>query len=143
MVAPRSDHIRAVTDFIESHGATATAATPNSDMIRTTIPVELAEKMLSTRYSVVHHAKSGTTAHRALAGYSLPAHLASVVDFVAPTVHLPATRAPQVPRSRRDHAEITPTVHLPATRAPHVIISRPGHACRTTHEFCPRQIITH
>ena len=108
IVAPRPEHIRAVTAFIESYGATATAATPNWDMIRTSVPVELAEKMLSTTYSAVHHANSGTTAHRALAGYALPAHVASVVDFVTPTVHLPATRAPQVPRSTRDHAEITP-----------------------------------
>ena len=55
MVAPRSEHIRAVTDFIESHGATATAATPNSDMIRTTVPVELAEKMLSTSCCKLHN----------------------------------------------------------------------------------------
>jgi len=58
-----------------------------------TVPVEVAEAMLSTTYSKVSHS-SGVEVHRSLGGYRLPADVAAAVDFVAPTTHLPGLSRP-------------------------------------------------
>merc|ERR550532_2595504 len=63
-------------------------------MIGTTVPVSLAEKILAAEYQAYRHEASNTTIHRAPSGYKLPGDIASVVDFVSPTVHLPGVQKP-------------------------------------------------
>ena len=58
------------------------------------MPITVAEQMLGAKYSLLRHT-SGEEIHRIVSdGYSLPAHVASAVDFVSPTVHVPGVRRP-------------------------------------------------
>ena len=93
LVKPRDASIEAVKSFIASHGAQPVMATPNGDMISATVTFEKAEAMLNAEYMRFEH-RAGTVLHRTLA-YSLPAAVAEHVDLVAPTVHVPAVRAPK------------------------------------------------
>lgn len=92
LTAPNPEHIAAVVSFLTSHGAEVSMQTENSDMIAATVPVEVAERILSAKYVEMAHEKSGVTVHRTPDGYSLPLHVAAAVDFVSPTVHIPGVR---------------------------------------------------
>jgi len=65
------------------------APTPNSDQLVVHTTIASAESLLGCEYFEYTHAASDTRALRTPA-YSLPSSLASVVDFVAPTVRLPS-----------------------------------------------------
>lgn len=94
LVAPDDAHIAAVKNFLKKHGITAICLTPNCDMVQADVTVSQAEKLLATEYHELHHSDSGLTVHRAMQ-YSVPASIAEIVDFVAPTVHIPP--APKKP----------------------------------------------
>jgi tripeptidyl-peptidase-1 len=100
LVAPVQADIDAVLAFLESHGVQGRKATPNGDMVAAHVPVRLAETMLSAKYEALHHESTNTTLHRTPSGYSLPAKLAAVVDFVSPTVHMSHNRQPVKPSWR-------------------------------------------
>ena len=95
LVRPKQESIDAVRAFLAGHGVTAQSLTPNSDAISARVTIAQAEKILSTTYHVMHHADSNTNVTRTH-GYSLPRGVASHVDFVCPTVHIPP--APKQPR---------------------------------------------
>lgn len=61
----------------------------SSGFVRAVVTVEVAEKMLSTRYNRYRHSISGNEALRCTE-YHLPDDLAKDIDFVAPTVNFPA-----------------------------------------------------
>jgi len=106
MTAPLPLHIQAVQALLEQHGATASKATPNSDVLKATVPVEVAEAILGAKYVQLRHT-SNITVHRAVAGYSLPASVASAVDFVSPTVHVPGVRkALSMPAFGKDNTPV-------------------------------------
>jgi len=94
MVAPDPVHLESVRSFIRSHGAEPQSATPNSDMITATVTIEVAERMLSAKYSQHIHTRSGLEISRVSSGYSLPLDVAAAVDFVSPTVHFPGVSRP-------------------------------------------------
>lgn len=96
MTAPDPAHVEAVKSLIRSHGGEPVAATPNSDMIKATVTIETAERMLSATYHKHLH-ESGTEINRIVGGYALPDDVASVVDFVSPTVHFPGVHRPGMP----------------------------------------------
>lgn len=96
LTAPDPRHIETVHAFLAKHGAVVSSTTPNSDMIITTVPVELAETMLSAEYVQVKHVASGVEVGRTPYGYKLPEDVALAVDFVTPTVHLPGLHRPTV-----------------------------------------------
>ena len=96
LTAPLPADVQAVASLLAEHGAKAVAATPNSDMIRATVTVDVAEKLLAANYVELHHAGSNVTIHRAVGGYSLPSAVAGAVDFVTPTVHVPGVRTATV-----------------------------------------------
>lgn len=93
MVAPEEESVRIVVDWIESHGATAVKATPNSDVVLSTVPLAVAENMLATEFRTFSHAVSKAVLTRCL-GYSLPVDVAAQVALVGPSVHFP--RRPSV-----------------------------------------------
>merc|ERR1719401_2448600 len=82
LTAPAPEHISAVTTFLKSHGVQAEMLTPNQDFIGASVPVEVAERILSTEYVEYHHQRSGVRVSRSARGYSLPAEVAAAVDFV-------------------------------------------------------------
>ena len=92
IVAPRAADLATVRGFLAKHSTNVQSASPNSDFITVALPVEEAERMLSASYSAFTHPKTGAIVHRTTA-YSLPADVAAVIDFVAPTVHLPGVRS--------------------------------------------------
>jgi len=94
LVAPRPEDIDAVMSFLASHGVEGTQLTPNGDVIGATVSVPVAEQMLAAKYQALRHDSSGKTVHRAVGGYKLPKNVASAVDFVTPTVHLPGVKKP-------------------------------------------------
>ena len=95
LVAPSPASIASVKAHLESHGIrTATAATPNSDMILARATVREAEAALGCEYFEYTHRESGLRALRT-PRYSLPASVRGAVDFVAPTVRLPSTASPR------------------------------------------------
>mmetsp|Transcript_3469 Transcript_3469/g.5577 ORF Transcript_3469/g.5577 Transcript_3469/m.5577 type:complete len:601 (-) Transcript_3469:15-1817(-) len=97
MTAPDPAHVQAVSSFLRRHGVEPRNATPSGDLIEAVVTVETAQKMLSAEYLDIVHKSSGSLVSRALAGYRLPSEVASAVDFVAPTVHLPGVRRPRPP----------------------------------------------
>eukprot|EP00929_Paragymnodinium_shiwhaense_P003889 TRINITY_DN1045_c0_g1_i1.p2 TRINITY_DN1045_c0_g1~~TRINITY_DN1045_c0_g1_i1.p2 ORF type:complete len:572 (-),score=151.30 TRINITY_DN1045_c0_g1_i1:239-1954(-) len=94
LTAPKPEHFKAVMDFLVSHGVEVSDATPNGDLITVSVPVEVAEKMLSAKYMQVKHERTGEEVTRTPEGYSLPEEVASAVDFVSPTMHIPGVAKP-------------------------------------------------
>merc|ERR1712190_225711 len=79
-------------------------------MITADVTVEKAEKMLNTQYFNFKHAEVGHTAPRAL-DYGLPSQVSQHLDFVAPTVRLPAVRMPPIKESSPQNSSLnTPAV---------------------------------
>jgi tripeptidyl-peptidase-1 len=95
LVAPARESVEAVRNFLEAHGVHGVSATPNSDMITAEVTLEVAERLLNAEYYRFEHAESGHVAHRTLS-YGLPSDVVAHVDFVAPTVRLPAWNHPEV-----------------------------------------------
>lgn len=106
MTAPAGEHIDAVRTMLFKHNVATYTSTSNNDMIIATVPVEIAESMLSAKYFQVRHSKSGVEVSRALDGYKLPSHIAAAVDFVTPVVHLPGVARPPVALSATANASI-------------------------------------
>ena len=75
--------------FLKDSGAPAIAMTPNSDMIKVTVPVATAERLLRTDYYSWTSPSSEQTVARTT-GYSLPHEVAKHVAAVAPTVQFPS-----------------------------------------------------
>jgi tripeptidyl-peptidase-1 len=93
LVAPSPQSLAALQRFFTSHDVDATALSPNSDWLSVTVPVSVAEQLLSTKYETFKHQDADYLVHRA-ASYSLPAEVAPHVDFVSPTVHFPPVHQP-------------------------------------------------
>jgi len=68
--------------------ATAITKTFSGDFIRATVPVRHAERLLDTKYVTMRHSESGIQAVRTKS-YTLPQHVADLVDFVGYTNDLP------------------------------------------------------
>ena len=80
-------------------------ATPNGDILIATMNVTQAEYLLGgARYEVLVHTESGTRVHRCTrSGYSLPVHVASALDFVSPTLHLPLRSTARITLFKKQH----------------------------------------
>lgn len=106
LTAPAETNIEAVSNFLLSFGAEPRRATPNGDFVAATVPVEVAERMLSAKYVEVRHT-SGKVVARTLGGYRLPAAVASAVDFVAPTIHIPGAQRRPRPGGANSDREVS------------------------------------
>lgn len=90
LVAPTSEAVQAARTFIAMHtAATATAATPNSDIIEVVMNVGEVEKAFQTEVNRYSHSVSGETALKAT-GYSLPSAVSVHIAAVAPLTMLPS-----------------------------------------------------
>jgi len=96
LVAPKAEHIDTVMEHLQSFGIQAWRATPNGDVLAASVTAEQAEELLEAKFEAVSHLKTGRVMHRCLGGYTLPHHVASVLDFVSPTVHLMSPPPPSV-----------------------------------------------
>ncbi|KAJ6590124.1 tripeptidyl peptidase A [Mycena vulgaris] len=81
---PSNDTLEIVGDWLKRHNASSVKWSSAQDSVSAVIPVSAAEDMLSTRFGVFEHAKSGHRIIRTLS-YSLPEDLVSHIDFIHPT----------------------------------------------------------
>ncbi|CCO36171.1 tripeptidyl-peptidase I [Rhizoctonia solani AG-1 IB] len=83
LVAPRSETVESVEQWLRSHGATVSGRSSAGDWVHVIVPVSRAEKMLGTKYNIYRHT-SGAHIVRS-ESYALPRSLDSHVDVVQPT----------------------------------------------------------
>jgi len=96
MVAPSKAAVKTVVDFLGRFGVADVAVNRNRDMVRATVPVAVAEKMLRTNMEEFDHVRvGGKTVVRATTGYSLPEAVAEHVALVSPLVQFPAIAEPK------------------------------------------------
>lgn len=81
---PSEETSDAISSWLTSHGLTAEKITPAGDWISVKLPVNKAEELLNTKYSVYTHKSSGKQAIRTLE-YSLPQDIAPHVRAMHPT----------------------------------------------------------
>lgn len=96
LTAPAQADVDTVVSFLKEHGVSEWEFV--SGFLRATVSVETAEKMLDTQYKEYKHTSEGRKVLRC-SDYSLPEYVASVVDFVSPTVNFPANFKPTVIQS--------------------------------------------
>lgn len=82
ITAPRGQDVHAVVSFLKENNVVDYDI--SSGFLRTTVSVEVAEKMLGTTYAYYRHAKTNLKALRC-ESYTLPEIVASALDFVSPT----------------------------------------------------------
>ncbi|KAF5333533.1 hypothetical protein D9611_002703 [Ephemerocybe angulata] len=86
LIAPHSESLDAVNNWLSSHGLQETdlVRSPAKDWVTIRVPVAFAEKMLDTKYNVWKHTASGDTLVRTTS-WSLPKELHQHVDVIQPT----------------------------------------------------------
>jgi tripeptidyl-peptidase I len=92
-VAPSSDTVSAITEWLLAHGLKASPMSPTGDIVSVVVPVSQANMMFDANFSVFGHQASGKRATRTLA-YSVPAALAKHIRFVHPTTACVADPTP-------------------------------------------------
>ncbi|KAJ7252395.1 peptidase S8/S53 domain-containing protein [Mycena haematopus] len=81
---PSSDTLELVEAWLATHNASSLEWSASKDSVTAVVSVSSAEEMLSTRFGVFEHLKSGKHVIRTLS-YSLPQDLLPHIDFVHPT----------------------------------------------------------
>ncbi|KAJ6593294.1 peptidase S8/S53 domain-containing protein [Mycena capillaripes] len=81
---PSNGTLELVEGWLATHNSSSVKWSSSHDSVTATIPISSAESMLSTRFGVFKHLKSGQRAIRTL-NYSLPDAMLPHIDFVHPT----------------------------------------------------------
>ncbi|KAJ6497373.1 tripeptidyl peptidase A [Mycena sanguinolenta] len=81
---PSDDTLALVEDWLVAHNASSLKWSSSKDSVTAVLSVSFAQEMLSTRFGVFEHVKSGKRVLRTLS-YSLPQDLLPHIDFVHPT----------------------------------------------------------
>ncbi|KAJ7810822.1 subtilisin-like protein [Mycena leptocephala] len=81
---PSNNTLKLVEGWLATHNARNVKWSSSQDSVTAVVPVSSAESMLSTRFGVFEHAKSGKRVVRTLS-YSLPEDLVPHIDYVHPT----------------------------------------------------------
>lgn len=83
-VKPTEETLSVVSSWLSENGISSTPVTPAGDILQINIPVEKANQLLSTEFSVFTHVDTGSTSIRTLE-YSIPAVLQGHIDNFHPT----------------------------------------------------------
>jgi tripeptidyl-peptidase-1 len=97
-VAPHPDSVEAVNSWLEFHNIDPLNSVHRSgsgDWVTLRISVDLAEKMLGTKYNVYRHTTSGEEVVRTLS-YSLPKELHKHIDVIVPSTYFGTIRTMKV-----------------------------------------------
>ena len=86
ITSPSDETISLVTTWLLEHDIIEVAYSPGRDWVSVLIPIEKAEQLLQTSYTVYKH-EDGSTLSRA-PEWSLPLHLHEHIDVVQPTTSL-------------------------------------------------------
>jgi len=81
MVAPRPEHRHAVLRWLHESGVTKTHINDFSDCLEVTVTMAQAELMFSTQMFVYKH-KNGRIVRRSFGDYSIPDHLAHIIEMI-------------------------------------------------------------
>lgn len=100
MVAPAPEHIQTVYQFLKHYQPDLKQyqTSPNGDFINVIMTVSTAERLLNTHYYLYEYNTTLTNKNtRPITAircheYSLPTNIASLIDFVAPTLRFPLVR---------------------------------------------------
>ncbi|EJD45533.1 family S53 protease [Auricularia subglabra TFB-10046 SS5] len=84
-LAPTSETLSAVTDWLTSNGVQAHAVSPAGEWLEFTVPVSRANALFSADFTLFRHSASGSSGVRALQ-YSVPANLASAIRVLSPGI---------------------------------------------------------
>lgn len=84
-VAPSTDTVNAVNEWLSSQGVQATTLSPAGDWLSLSVDVDKANQMFDADFSVFTHESTGEQTIRTLS-YSVPAALKDHVELVHPTV---------------------------------------------------------
>lgn len=85
---PSSESLQTVKNFLMQNGISNFEY--SSGFLKTTVSFKVAEKLLNTKYYSFSNPKFPSVIANRCDSYSLPDDVASVVDFVAPTINFPA-----------------------------------------------------
>lgn len=83
IVTPSDESRDLITAWLEENGITDAVHSPSKDWIHVVIPIEKAEKLLDTSYSIYRH-EDGSVLDRT-PEWSLPIHLHDHIDVIQPT----------------------------------------------------------
>ena len=100
-MAPHPDSVEAVNSWLEFHDIHPLNSVHRSgggDWVTIRIPVDMAEKMLGTKYNIYHHVMSGEEVVRTLS-YSLPKYLHDHIDVIVPSTYFGTIRTMKVTSS--------------------------------------------
>ncbi|KAI0705250.1 peptidase S8/S53 domain-containing protein [Cytidiella melzeri] len=94
LVAPHSDSVELVNEWLEAHGVAASSAqrTNGGSWLRLPVTVEQASRMLNATYEIYHHDGTSESIVRTLS-YSLPADLHAHVRVITPTTYFGTMRS--------------------------------------------------
>jgi tripeptidyl-peptidase-1 len=111
LVAPSTESVARVNDWLDTAGNNTRQANGNSDFITATMTIRDAERLLGVTYSVFEHTSKHQVT-RTNQAYSVPLSLADDIDFVGPTLRFPGN-LPAPGKSLKSHSgatAITPDV---------------------------------
>jgi len=83
IVSPTVETVGLVREWLHAHDVTSYSSSPSNDWIYVVVPIEKAEQLLQTEYSIFKH-NDGSTVSRA-PEWSLPLELHEHIDVVQPT----------------------------------------------------------
>lgn len=112
LVAPKPESVAAVLEWLQAGGVESEAITKtgNGDFVIAETTVAVAEALLGAEYFQFRHRDRHTFQLLRLAsGYTLPPSVASVVDFVGPSVRFPRLQRMTVSRPTSNAIGVTPT----------------------------------
>ena len=84
-VAPSSESVSLVQQWLVANDITAKTVSPAGDWLQFSIPVSQANTLLQADFTIFNHAETGTQLTRTLA-YSIPVELQGHVDLIHPTI---------------------------------------------------------
>ncbi|KAG7091987.1 hypothetical protein E1B28_008374 [Marasmius oreades] len=114
LVAPHTDTVSMVEEWLAHHGYQGSAASPAGDWVTIRLPVKDAERMLSAEYGLYHHPSSKDTVLRTLS-YSLPRALLGHVDTVSPTTYFGTFKSMRATSFLMPEVDLDPDAVPPAT----------------------------
>ncbi|KAJ7580208.1 subtilisin-like protein [Mycena floridula] len=115
--APTAETSSAVASWLSNNGISFETTTPAGDWISFSVPVEKANSLLNTEFSVFTHVASGSQSIRTLE-FSVPAELQEHIRLVHPTTAFSRTRAPPVVEMIKNTKRATPAASCNATITP-------------------------
>jgi tripeptidyl-peptidase-1 len=92
MISPPKSAVAIVTEWLQQHGVTQIEDL--SDWVRATMTVEQAEKLLQVDYHHYRHIIKNVELIRAPQHYTVPQHVADVIDFVGGVFRFPKVPKP-------------------------------------------------